>query len=248
MQFLNGSYTSYFNRRHRRVGHLFQGRFKGHLIEEEGHYREISRYIHLNPVRARLAARPQQWPWGSYRGYCRVSAAYPWVTYSRVLSEFAVTPARAREKYVQFVLSAIALPPPSPFAGAVAGLAVGSETFVTRVRGLLRDRPADHALPQLEQLGSRPTLDAIVAAVGERFGCHTAWSAGHRSDDASRAVAAYLARRRFGYSAGAVAAALGYRCPSSVSHAIARVESAGARLQTTVKELSKLLRYSLFTL
>jgi len=57
MQFLNGSYTSYFNLRHRRHGHLFQGRFKAQLIEKVGHYTEISRYIHLNPVRAGMETR-----------------------------------------------------------------------------------------------------------------------------------------------------------------------------------------------
>jgi len=59
MHYLNGSYTSYFNRRHRRVGHLFQGRYKALLIENEGHYWEVSRYIHLNPVRASLVKRPE---------------------------------------------------------------------------------------------------------------------------------------------------------------------------------------------
>ena len=68
MQFLNGSYTSYFNRRHRRVGHLFQGRFKAQLVEEQGYYQEVSRYIHLNPVRAKLVERPQAYRFSSYPG------------------------------------------------------------------------------------------------------------------------------------------------------------------------------------
>jgi len=68
MQYYNGSYSSYFNRRHRRSGHLFQGRFKAHIVETEGHYLELSRYIHLNPVRAALAAKPEEWRWNSYGG------------------------------------------------------------------------------------------------------------------------------------------------------------------------------------
>ena len=71
MQYLNGSYTSYFNRRHRRPGHLFQGRFKGHRVEEEGFFLEVRRYIHLNPVRAQMAARPEEYRRSSYRGYVR---------------------------------------------------------------------------------------------------------------------------------------------------------------------------------
>jgi REP element-mobilizing transposase RayT len=60
MRYLNGSYTGYFNFRHDRVGHLFQGRYKAVLIESEGHYLEVSRYIHLNPVRAGLVAHPSK--------------------------------------------------------------------------------------------------------------------------------------------------------------------------------------------
>ena len=70
MQYLNGSYTGYFNARHRRVGRLFQGCFKAHLIEQEGHYHQISRHIHLNPCRMRgrpLATLSQL-------------TAYPWST------------------------------------------------------------------------------------------------------------------------------------------------------------------------
>ena len=69
----------------------------------------------------------------------------------------------------------------------------------------------------------------------------TLWSPGRRSDDASRAVAAYLARRRFGYPAGTVAEALGYRNASSIPRAVARVESGNQRLQRTVAKLERSL-------
>ncbi|MCL4191258.1 MAG: transposase [Thermoguttaceae bacterium] len=60
MHLLNGSHSAYFTLRHRRAGHLFQGRFKAHLIEEKGYFTEISRYLHLNPVRVKMVARPAQ--------------------------------------------------------------------------------------------------------------------------------------------------------------------------------------------
>ena len=65
MQYLGGSYTSYFNRRHRRAGHLMQGRYRGHLIDAEGYFLEVSRYLHLNPVRAKLCRRPWRYEWSS---------------------------------------------------------------------------------------------------------------------------------------------------------------------------------------
>lgn len=242
MQYLNGSYASYFNCRHRRSGHLFEGRFKGHLIEEEGYFLEVSRYIHLNPVRAKMVARPEQYPWSSYRGYQRASRTVEWVRYDRVLGAFATAPSLARRAYTRFVRAGIEEPPPSPFAGALEGMLLGSDAFVARVRGLLDDRPTDRSIPQLEHIRSRPALDKIVRVVGEHFGQDpTVWSPGRRSDNASRAVAAYLARRSFGYSAGEVAEALGYRSASSITRAVARVESGNQRLHRTVTRLERIL-------
>jgi len=229
MQYLNGSYTSYFNRRHRCCGHLFQGRYRGHLIEEEGHYLEVSRYIHLNPVRARLVDRPERWPWSSYPGYHVPRRALPWVTYSRVLADFGRNAPAARRAYAAFVRAGIVEQPVSPFVDAIGGLLVGSMAFLDRIQGLIEGRPTDKAVPQLANLRARPSLGAICGAVASHFGrAAESWAEGTRSDDASRAVAAYLARRHFGYSARDVAAALGYRSHGSVRNALARVEGAAA--------------------
>ena len=67
MRQLNGCYTQQVNRRHGRVGHLFQGRFKGILVEKDAYLLEMARYIVLNPVRAGMVASPADWPWSSYR-------------------------------------------------------------------------------------------------------------------------------------------------------------------------------------
>ena len=238
MQYLNGSYTGWFNRRHRRHGHLFQGRYGGHLIEQEGHYLEVSRYIHLNPVRAGMVDRAEDWAWSSYPGYRWARRSLPWVTYERVLADFGRDLAGARRAYARFVGAAVAEPPPSPFADAVAGLVVGSAAFVARIRRLLDDQPADEALPALDTLRRRPSLERIAEVVAAHFGRgHTRWAPGTRSDDVSRAVAAYLARRRFGYRARAVAQAFGYRSHGSVRNAVARIESANADLLGTVAVL-----------
>ena len=67
MRQLNGVYTQAFNRLHRRVGHLFQGRFKGILVQKESHFLEVCRYLVINPVGAKLIAQARQWPWSSYQ-------------------------------------------------------------------------------------------------------------------------------------------------------------------------------------
>lgn len=133
-------------------------------------------------------------------------------------------------------------PPPSPFAKAVGGLIVGTSEFVDRVQRLIENKPEDREVPQLKQVRKRPSLATITAAVAAHFGVKPSrWVAGRRSDDAARAVAAYLARRRFGYPATETAAVLGYRDHSGVGRAIRRLEQGSANLQRTVQKLERKL-------
>jgi len=242
MQHLNGSYTSYFNRRHRRVGHLFQGRFKAQLIDNEGYYWAISRYIHLNPVRARLVERPEEWAWSSYRGYHRASIQLPWVTYNRVLREFGRNADEARRAYRRFVAEGIETKLEAPWASAVEGLIVGGDSFVKKVRGMLSGRRRDRSLPMVEALRPRPSLSRIIEAVIDEFEAdRTTWSPGRRNEDASRAAAAWLARRRFGYKVREIADALGYRSHGGVVVAVGRMEAASQAMRRTLRRLERQL-------
>ena len=148
----------------------------------------LSRYLHLNPVRAKLARSPEDWKWSSYAGYRRARAALGWVTYERVLGEFGGLGAEARRRYCRFVEAGISDPPAAPWKNAFGGLLVGSESFAMRVRRLLGNRERDQELPQLEPLRARPALERIVAVVAERFGCKAdEWASGRRSDAMGRA-------------------------------------------------------------
>jgi putative transposase len=69
MRHINGVYTQTYNRRHRKVGHLLQGRFKAILVDEDAYLLEVCRYVDLNPVRANMVAHPADWPWSSYRAH-----------------------------------------------------------------------------------------------------------------------------------------------------------------------------------
>jgi putative transposase len=92
MHWLITAYTVYFNRRHRRVGHLFQGRYKSIVVEAEGYFMSLSRYVHLNPVRGRVIGRGnpaerrkrlRDWTWSSYRGYSGLAKPESWVSHER---------------------------------------------------------------------------------------------------------------------------------------------------------------------
>ena len=86
MQGFLSSYAIWAGRRWRRIGHLFQGRYRAEMIEDERYYWTVSRYIHLNPVWAGLVQRPEQWAWSSYPGYRDRRRAQPWVAHDALLA------------------------------------------------------------------------------------------------------------------------------------------------------------------
>jgi len=226
MHALTAGYATSYNRRHGRVGHVFQGRFKAVLVESRGHWRELSRYVHLNPVRAGLAGRPEDWRWSSYAGYHRPARRLAWVDYRRVLRPFGGDTASGRRGYRRYVEAGMGRTLDSPLAQAVHGLVLGSDRFVARIRDMVDARPADRDVPQVHRLRSRPSVNAVAAAVAAHFGAdRSRWRVGRRCDAIARSMAAYLGRTLARARAVDVAAALGYRDPSSVSHACHRVEA-----------------------
>lgn len=94
-----GRYAQYFNRRHKQRGHLFQDRYRSILIEDDDYLIRLVRYIHLNPVRANLAAVPQNYFWSSY---CSYLALYEitWLTQTRILKKFNTSDLEARRAIV----------------------------------------------------------------------------------------------------------------------------------------------------
>jgi putative transposase len=79
MRHVNGVYTQAFNRRHGKVGHLFQGRFKAILVDREAYLLEACRYVELNPVRAGMVVDVGDWPWSSYRAHTGGADAPAWL-------------------------------------------------------------------------------------------------------------------------------------------------------------------------
>jgi hypothetical protein len=102
MEQINGTYGTWFNRLHGFVGHVFQGRFKASPVESDGHLLHLTRYIALNPVRARLCSSPSDWRWSSFREVMSQSEI-GLTTPARMLAYFGEDPRRAREIFRGFV-------------------------------------------------------------------------------------------------------------------------------------------------
>jgi len=99
MQHINSSYTTYFNIRHDRYGHLFQGRYKSILVEVDEYAKELSRYIHLNPVRARLVKTPEEYQWSSCIYYTDKKEAPAWLYRDFILGYFGERPSSSQKNY-----------------------------------------------------------------------------------------------------------------------------------------------------
>jgi putative transposase len=107
MRQLNGVYTQLFNKRHKRVGHILQGRYKAILIQKESHLLEASRYVVLNPVRVKSVKNPDEWKWSSYRGTAGNEKPHPCLTKDWILGQFGSKRRQSEKKYREFVMDGI---------------------------------------------------------------------------------------------------------------------------------------------
>ncbi len=107
MRHINGAYTTYFNIKHKRAGHLFQGRYKAILVDADAYAGELSRYIHLNPVRGGIVNMPEKYIWSSYQYYTGKKKKPDWLRVDFILGYFGSELLSSQEKYINFVLARI---------------------------------------------------------------------------------------------------------------------------------------------
>jgi len=163
MRQLNGVYTQRFNRRYKRVGHLFQGRFKSILIEQDSYLLELCRYIVLNPVRANMVASLDEYPWSSYRATVGSSPIPSGLTIDWVLEQFAKTRVVARKRYAAFVAEGIGKK--SPWTGLKGQALLGSEKFIKQMEPHLQKQLSVREVPIKQRMMHRPTLSQIFSEV-----------------------------------------------------------------------------------
>ncbi len=135
IQELHGAYARYVNRRYERVGHVFEGRYRGILVERDTYALELSRYIHLNPVRAKMVEDPLAYPWSSFRAYVERNTANL-VTTDVILGLVDPDPQRAPGLYAWFVRDGLRRPSPHHFEQPRRRI-LGSPTFVSNARRTL---------------------------------------------------------------------------------------------------------------
>lgn len=190
MRQLNGHYTQCFNRRHGLVGHLFQGRYKAILVQKEAHLLELTRYVVLNPLRARMVTSLDEWRWSSYPMVMGHQAVPPWLDANWLLNQFGALRSQALQKYGQFVMDGRDVP--SPLLAVRHQLMLGDDAFVQSHQQdqkpeVLREMSKAHrrsiALPLVAYQSRHPDRDEAMARaylsgaytmaeIGRHFGVH----------------------------------------------------------------------------
>jgi len=159
MRQLNGVYTQLFNKLHQRTGHLFQGRYKSILIQKDSHLLEVCRYVVLNPVRARMVERPEDWKWSSYRATAGRESAPPCLTADWILGQFSRTRGKAGKKYRQFVEWGIGK---ETIWREVKGQSIlGEDDFVEGLISHIKKHQDIPEIPKSHRYVNRPSLDKI---------------------------------------------------------------------------------------
>ncbi|HWC77181.1 MAG TPA: transposase, partial [Blastocatellia bacterium] len=131
-------YSQYYNRKYKKVGHLFQGRYKAILCQTDRYLGELVRYIHLNPVRAKMVARPEDFGYSGHRAYLGLDRSGLLDT-EPVLRHFGATRKRAIEMYIQFVGAAVGQKSQQEYYMAAEGRMLGSEEFLDEMKHRIGD-------------------------------------------------------------------------------------------------------------
>lgn len=160
MQYINSSYTTYYNVKRNRHGHLFQGRYKGILIEVDEYLKVLSRYIHLNPIKAGMEKRLGEYEWSSYHYYIEKKKLPVFLKTQHVLDYFGGSKVRYRKYVEEGVLKDIA----NPLEKINQWNILGCEGFINMIQNnYLKEKKEDRDLPRVKNI--KKSFSRIVAEI-----------------------------------------------------------------------------------
>lgn len=170
MHHINGAYTTYFNVKRTRSGHLFQGRYKAILVERAEYAKELSRYIHLNPVRAEMVATPERYEWSSYNFYIGREKTPEWLQREFILGYFGRRMSVAQEGYKNFVSQLVDQAYESPLKAVFGSSLLGSQEFIDFVKDkFIYAQKSNRRVPAIKQLTDKISMQVVCEAVGPEY-------------------------------------------------------------------------------
>ncbi len=185
MRQLNGVYTQMFNKRHKKTGHIFQGRYKAILIQKDSHLLEACRYVVLNPVRAKIVHKLEDWKWSSYRSTAGLDKPHLCLTTEWILGQYSKRKKQAERKYSEFVEAGIG---GKVIWKDVRGQCIlGKEEFAEGLMDYIKGYRDIKEIPKSQRYADRPRLGML-------------FDKGIIKDKAKRNKIAKEAIERYGYT------------------------------------------------
>jgi len=160
MRQLNGVYTQWFNRIHRRVGHIFQGRYKAIVVEKEAYLLELCRYVVLNPLRAGIVDKLGDWAWSSYNVTAGLKNRVEFLTIDWVLGQFASNRRKAERLYRLFVKEGIGKG--SPWKELKGQIFLGGDEFIDKLKEMVKKTEDIKEIPRVQRYVTRPSLSDLI--------------------------------------------------------------------------------------
>ena len=251
------SYTNWFNQKYERVGHLFQGRYKSIVIDNNNYGTEITRYIHLNPIRTRenlkLNLREkrkylEKYKWSSYPEIIGLKSPSPFLYIDETLEKFGFNRKEQIKEYLQFIDEGIKKDLESPLKNAVAQSVLGSKLFVREIlKKLKTEQKYDAETNKLRKQSSLP-IEKILEIVCQEYNINKKVIVKQCKDRygiEARMVAFYLAAK---YCVGMmtlnqIAKSMGCQSGWSVTLAVKRVEELKKQDKVLIKKLKRLEKF-----
>ena len=223
MQWLNGTYAAWFNRRYNRSGHLFHGRFKAFLIEKEMYFAEVLRYVALNPVRAGIVERPEQYRWSSYRATAGFEPAPDWLDTAALNLAFdedaSIAPTRFREFVEMRIGNQERL-----WDQLTNALYLGTPEWTKKMRVIVESWPRSTDHPITQRAVGRPQMHTVLATVAQVAGQSVATIRSTRRNPLRR-LAAWVGWHEGLLTLRSIAASLRLRSEGHISRLIRRCEA-----------------------
>lgn len=207
MRQLNGVYTQTYNRRHKKTGHIFQGRYKAILVEKDSYLLELCRYVVLNPLKAGIVERPDDWKWSSYISTAGIKKAPRYLTVDWILGQFGKDRGKAEKNYRDFVKAGIN--EDSPWKKLKGQVLLGSDEFIEKFKNLLSEKEEIKEIPKVQRYISRPKIEELFTKE-------------KTTDKQKRNKQIYKANIQYGYSLKEIADYLGVHY-TTVSKALKEV-------------------------
>jgi REP element-mobilizing transposase RayT len=166
MQWIQTAYSIYYNRKHNRSGHLFQGRYKSIIVGEESYWHVLSLYIHLNPLRAGIIEELSKYKWSSYHDYVKTRKVHKWVNSEAVLDSFGRNKQDSRKEYRKLIRE-ISGKEEDFLEHIKYGMILGNDKFVEWVQRKFIDRAEkeDAELPQKKRIGDEGVVKKVTEEI-----------------------------------------------------------------------------------